>query len=266
MLKLNGNPNGPFWKAAHFFINATLSGLLLVTWGCSGGGGSASTASSPQGSVIDAGLRSIAIGACVVPAGALDCFGPPPEGDPSALTGPLIGLAFAVDALALLPPAFEGAFGGSTEEAAAINNALPAALLTNVNVPTGGKPSPLFGAKSFEQQMLLFEEFGTEPLSEAVPAAAGTFPLPTLGPAPEQDPVDVAMSGPAGAALDAFLGQKGISPFPTQFANTSDQNPWKMEVAAFLGRPLLSPPAEGTASGSRLCAPAVERIQAAGLF
>src|SRR6185369_948496 len=86
-------------------------------------------------------------------------------------------------------------------------------------------------------------------LSAAAPAPTGTFPLPTLGPGPEQDPVDIAMSGPAGAALDAFLGQKGISPFPTQFANTSDLNPWKMEIAHFIGRPLLAPPAEGRPPG-----------------
>jgi FtsP/CotA-like multicopper oxidase with cupredoxin domain len=165
------------------------------------------------------------------------------------LTGPLIGLDFAVDALALLPPAFEGAFGGSTEEAAAEHNSVPENLVTNVNVPTGGRPSPLFGAKSFEQQMLLFEEFGTEPLSADAPAPTGAFPLPALGAEPEQDPVDAAMSGPAGAALDAFLGQKGISPFPTQFANTMDLNPWKMEIASFLGRPLPSPPAEGRPPG-----------------
>jgi len=249
MLKANGNLNGPLREAAHFLISATLSGLLILSWGCSGGGGSSGTPSSPQGSVIDAGLRSIALGVCLIPAGALDCFGPPVEGDPSALTGPLIGLAFAVDALATLPHAFEGAFEGSTEEDAGINNSVPANLVTNVNVPTGGKPSPLFGAKSFEQQMLLFEEFGTEPLSAGIPAPTGSFPLPTAGPAPEQDPVNAAMSGPAGAALDAFLAQKGIAPFPTQFANTMDENPWKPEVAAFLGRPLHSPPAEGRPPG-----------------
>jgi hypothetical protein len=212
MLKPSGNSNGPPWKAAHFLISATLSGLLLVSWGCSGGGGSASTTSSPQGSVTDAGLRSIAIGACVVPAGELDCFGPPAEGDPSAHTGPLIGLTFAQDFLATLPHAFEGAFEGSTEEAAAEDNSVPANLVTNVNVPTGGKPSPLFGAKSFEQQMLLFEEFGTEPLSAEVPAPAGSFPLPTVGPAPEQDPVDVAMSGPAGAAWTRSWARRASRP------------------------------------------------------
>ena len=68
------------------------------------------------------------------------------------------------DLLATLPPANEGSFEGGptgTFEDAGINNAVPADQQTSSNVPTNGKPSPLFGAQSFTQQMLLFEEFGT---------------------------------------------------------------------------------------------------------
>src|SRR5687768_3184818 len=45
-------------------------------------------------------------------AAVMDTFGPPPAGDPSAFTGPLVGETQAVDNLAALPPAHEGAFEG----------------------------------------------------------------------------------------------------------------------------------------------------------
>src|SRR6185369_5090382 len=191
-------------------------------------------------------------GATLAPAATLDFFGPPPAGDPSAFTGPFIGLNFAQALLATLPPPNEGSFlGGPTGTAAdaGINNVLPVALQTNANVPTNSKPSPLFGAQSFTQKMLLFEEFGTEPLDSNTPTPLMPFPAPTLGAAPEQDPSSVAMSGPAGADLEAFLSQGGIAPFPTQFSNTLDVNPWKQEIEGFLGRRLHAPPAEGRPPG-----------------
>src|SRR6185369_12005662 len=101
--------------------------------------------------------------ASLAPAAVLDFFGPPPAGDPSALTGPFIGLNFAQNLLATLTPTNEGAFVGGptgTFKDAGINNVLPPVQQTNANVPTNGKPSPLFGALPFTQQMLLFEEFG----------------------------------------------------------------------------------------------------------
>ena len=89
-------------------------------------------------------------GASFASAATLDFFGPPPAGDPSAFTGPFIGLNFAQALLATLPPPNDGAFvGGPTGTAAdaGINNVLPVALQTNANVPTNSKPSPLFGAQ-----------------------------------------------------------------------------------------------------------------------
>src|SRR6185369_407946 len=190
-------------------------------------------------------------GVSLAPAAPLDLFGPPPVGDPSAFTGPFIGLNFAQGFLATLPEANGGAFVGGptgTFVDAGINNVLPPALQPAVNVPTNGFPSPLFGAQSFTQQLLLFEEFGREPLDANTPAPADTFPIPTAGPAPEQDPM-VAASAPAGVTLEAFLAQPGIAPFPTQYSNTYDQNPWKAEIEAFLGRSLRAPPADGRPPG-----------------
>jgi hypothetical protein len=184
----------------------------------------------------------------------MDDFGPPPPGDPSEFTGPLIGVQEAIDDLARLDPANEGAFNGGatgTEDDAFDNNSLGPNEVDSsreFDVPTGGPLSPLFGAGEFEQQMLRFEEFGTQSLADA-PATTLPFPSPTTGPAPFQDPFDVAASGPAPDAVEAFIDQDGISPFPTQFSNTTDLNPWQPEIETFLGRALDTPPAEGRPPG-----------------
>jgi len=182
----------------------------------------------------------------------LDFFGEPPQGDPSAFTGLFIGPDFAKDLLAQFPPANAGAFTGGatgTFKDAGTNIAVPKDQLISTNVPTNSKPSPLFGAEPFTQKVLLFEEFGTEPLDLAAPPPPNPFPRPTRGPAPEQDPASVAASGPTGASLEAFLAQSGIAPFPTQFANTKDLNPWRPDIEAFLNRTLTAPPAEGRPPG-----------------
>src|SRR6185369_13191283 len=80
------------------------------------------------------------------------------------------------------------------------------------------------------------------------PAPADSFPIPTAGPAPEQEPM-VAASAPAGVNLEAFLAREGIAPFPTQFSNTAALNPWKAEIEGFLGRQLKHPPADGRPPG-----------------
>ena len=66
----------------------------------------------------------------------------------------------------------------------------------NDGIPSGGRPSPRFGAQPFTQQLLLFEEFGVEPMAtEPVPPG---LPLPC-----PQSPVTC----PPGTELDAFLSQ-----------------------------------------------------------
>lgn len=186
------------------------------------------------------------------PPATADYFGPPPEDDPSAFTGPYIGLEYAGNILETLThtnkSAFEGGITGSFLDAGA-EISVPENDLTSSEVPTNSKPSPLFGAQSFTQQMLLFEEFGMGNLDPTVPPGTLSFPLPTTGPAPEQDPLSVARSAPSGEALDSFLAQPGIYPYPTEFANTLDENPWKQQIGQFLGRPLDTPPAEGRPPG-----------------
>jgi hypothetical protein len=209
----------------------------------------------PRSLVLLAATIVLASAAAIVAvAHVMDDFGPPPAGDPSEHTGPIIGENEAIDDLEDLDPANEGAFDGGatgTADDAGANNSLGENEVDSdrdFDVPTGGPLSPLFGAGEFEQQMLRFEEFGSERLAEA-PALTVPFPSPTTGPAPGQDPFDVEASGPAPSALEAFLDQPGIAPFPTEFANDLDENPWAPEIETFLGRFLITPPAEGRPPG-----------------
>lgn len=167
---------------------------------------------------------------------------PPVVVDPSAPTGPAFG-----DLPEGLHEANEGAFvGGATGTVAdtAINNAVPAASQSvraagTFNVPTNGAPSPLFGVQPFTQQMLRFEEFGMAPLNlnSAKPTPWSSLPQPAN-----------SQSMPEGAALESFLSQD-IWPVPTKFANDIEQNPWKNPIESYLGRPLVTPPAEGRPPG-----------------
>ena len=64
----------------------------------------------------------------VAMAAVLDNFGPPPPGDPSEFTGPLIGEDEAIDDLENLPDANLGAFEGGatgTDEDAGENGSIP---------------------------------------------------------------------------------------------------------------------------------------------
>ena len=189
----------------------------------------------------------VLLGASTARAAVLDYFGPPLPGDPSVYGEPVIS-----DNVSLGPPANDGSFllqGGvqGTLQDAGVNNVVPAPGQNNggFNVPTNSSPSPLFGAVPFTQQMLLFEEFGPEPLdgswAQAPPPGTTTFPAP-----PD------AQSGPDPTALEAFLAEQGVAPYPTEFANTQEQNPWKSVIAGFIGRPLdntWTPPAEGRPPG-----------------
>ena len=236
------------------------------------GGAALGVVGARRGQVIALAAAIVVFGFGVVAvAHVMDDFGPPPPGDPSEFTGPRVGTQEAIDDLAQLPDANLGAFDGGTtgtEDDAFDNNSLGENDVDSsreFDVPTGGPLSPLFGAGEFEQQMLRFEEFGPEPLADA-PALTTPFPSPTTGPAPEQDPNSVAASNPAGAAIEAFLDEPGISPFPTQFANDIDENPWSP------GDRGLARPSPGLRAGRRKAAgqglvpPAVERVLPPGLL
>ncbi|MFP3940027.1 MAG: multicopper oxidase domain-containing protein [Thermoanaerobaculia bacterium] len=197
-------------------------------------------------------LALVTAGSFIAVAHVMDDFSPPPDGDPSEHTGPSIGEEEAIDDLEDAEPANIGAVEPEAELHDTFeNNSLSEEETDDggsFNIPTGGPPSPLFGAGEFEQQMLRFEEFGTERLDTA-PALSESFPSPTLGPEPTQDPHEVAASSPDPSLLESFIDQDGISPFPTEFANDVDENPWRGEIQDFLDRALDSPPAEGRPPG-----------------
>ena len=187
----------------------------------------------------------------------LDDVNEPPPTDPSAYypaPADPIAAAAALEALKGMPETNQGAiaypngvYGDRNSPRA--ENVLPPSVQTSFNFPTNGKPSPLFGAQPFTQQLLLFEEFGTEKLDPTLPAPPLTFPVPTVGPMPQQDPDSVARSGPSSAALDAFMRQPGLYPFPSQFSNVLDRNPWKSQIETFLNRHPVGSPAEGRPPG-----------------
>ena len=68
----------------------------------------------------------------------------------------------------MMDGAIEGPLGiPDTHDLIWENNTIPEANLLEgriFDLPTGGLPSPMFGAQDFDQQMLRFEEFGTDPL------------------------------------------------------------------------------------------------------
>ncbi|CAI3803535.1 hypothetical protein GLGCALEP_03262 [Pseudomonas sp. MM221] len=105
----------------------------------------------------------------------LDDNSQPPPTDPSTYTDQPADPNPALLNLSTLPEANEGSleltdgvFG--SRDTVRTDNVLPPALQTSDRYPTNGKPSPLFGAQPFTQQLLLFEEFGPEKLDPTTPA------------------------------------------------------------------------------------------------
>ncbi|OXR34450.1 multicopper oxidase domain-containing protein [Pseudomonas umsongensis] len=177
----------------------------------------------------------------------------PEPTDPSAYYDEPEDRAGAVNAILTMPDANEDAFDlpdgvKGSRDTERVENVLPPAMQTSFNYPTNGKPSPLFNAQPFTQQLLLFEEFGPEKLDPTTPAAPLPFPAAAIGPLPAQDPSSAARSAPPGPALDAFLRQPGLTPFPSQYANVVDRNPWQAQIEYFLNRRIGSS-AEGRPPG-----------------
>ncbi|MEH6823073.1 MAG: multicopper oxidase domain-containing protein [Motiliproteus sp.] len=186
-----------------------------------------------------------------------DFIGPPPDDDPSAFTEPLFGNQIDGVNLQDSEPPMEGALEvtGGQHADAGINNGLTTGTQAEVeggggyDVPTGAAASPMFGAQPFTQQMMRFEEFGNQKLDPTTTAGTAPFPMPTTGPAPSQDPFNSASSQPETGALDSFLNQAGMFPFPTEFSNILDPSPWTSEIESFLGRALDGAPMEGRPGG-----------------
>ncbi|WP_447903308.1 multicopper oxidase domain-containing protein [Pseudomonas serbica] len=177
----------------------------------------------------------------------------PEPTDPSAYHDEAADKAAALNAILTMPDANLDSFdlpGGvkGSKDTTRVENILPPTVQTSFNYPTNGRPSPLYGALPFTQQLVLFEEFGPEKLDATTPAAQLGFPPAAIGPMPQQDPTSVARSAPPSAALDAFLRQPGLTPFPSQYSNVVDRNPWQKQIEFFLNRRIGSS-AEGRPPG-----------------
>ncbi|MBT9575328.1 MAG: multicopper oxidase domain-containing protein [Pseudomonas umsongensis] len=177
----------------------------------------------------------------------------PQPTDPSAYHDEATDKAAALNAILTMPDANMDTFDlpagvKGSKDTTRVENILPPTLQTSFNYPTNGKPSPLYGALPFTQPLVLFEEFGLEKLDPTTPAALLPFPPATIGPLPQQDPTSVARSAPPSAALDAFLRQPGLTPYPSQYSNVVDRNPWQKQIEFFLNRRIGSS-AEGRPPG-----------------
>ncbi|MGE0743310.1 MAG: multicopper oxidase domain-containing protein [Hyphomonadaceae bacterium] len=107
---------------------------------------------------------------------------------------------------------------------------------TNFDIPTGGSPSPLYGATQWSQPVMLFEEFGTLPMPTAPCANCAAMPAASS-----------CTTGPNGVALDAFLRQP-LWPAPTREANTSRPSYWARAIGTCV-RPLRTSSMEGRPPG-----------------
>ena len=92
-------------------------------------------------------------------------------------------------------------------------------ITAGFDIPTGAPPSPLFGAVEFTSKMLLFEEFGTQPVQTT------QAPPSTLLPTPAN-----CVSGPDPDGLDTFLASPLLFPLPGRTANETLANPWQTRI------------------------------------
>ncbi len=112
--------------------------------------------------------------------------------------------------------------------AAVIGLGLAAPAHAKFDVPTGAGSSPLFGAAPFTQKMLMFEEFGPQPL----PTSASAHSLPEPGGC--EGPLNPSTYS---ADLDKFLSEP-LYPPTQRLANTSSPNPWSARISDCIGRPM----------------------------
>ncbi|WP_213938067.1 multicopper oxidase domain-containing protein [Pseudomonas sp. dw_612] len=198
-------------------------------------------------------LLTMTLGTATLRASPIDDERQPEPSDPSAYHDEPADKAGALNAILTMPPANLDSFDlpagvKGSKSTTRQENILPPAVQTSFNYPTNGKPSPLYGALPFTQQLVLFEEFGPEKLDPTTPAAPLPFPPAAIGPLPQQDPTSAARSAPSSAALDAFMRQPGLTPFPNQYSNVVDRNPWQKQIEFFLNRRIGSS-AEGRPPG-----------------
>ncbi len=118
--------------------------------------------------------------------------------------------------------------------------AFSASVASAQSIPTGGRPSPRFGAQPFTQQLLLAEEFGMRPmpLESEIPEGAG-FQI-ACGASLE--------ACPDASSIDSVLSSYP-APAPARECNPLPQNPNKPLLEQMFGRPVPFAPADGRPPG-----------------
>jgi len=121
-----------------------------------------------------------------------------------------------------------------------VSVSLSASVASAQSIPSGGRPSPRFGAQPFTQQLLLAEEFGTRP-------------MPATGDVPEGASFQIERatsiaSCPSSASIDSTLSAVP-APAPTRESNPLPQNRNKALIEELLGRPTPYVPADGRPPG-----------------
>ncbi len=125
-------------------------------------------------------LLSMTLSTGTLRAGPIDDERQPEPTDPSAYYDEPADEPAALNAILTMPEANEDSFDlpdgvEGTRDSTRVENVLPPTVQTSFNYPTNGKPSPLFGAQPFTQQLVLFEEFGPEKLDPTTPARPCRF-------------------------------------------------------------------------------------------
>lgn len=112
-------------------------------------------------------LLTMTLGTTTLQASPIDDERQPEPSAPSAYYDEPADEAAALNAILTLPEANADSFDlpdgvKGSQDTTRTENILPPAMQTSFKYPTNGKPSPLFGAQPFTQQMVLFEAFGPD--------------------------------------------------------------------------------------------------------
>jgi manganese oxidase len=121
-----------------------------------------------------------------------------------------------------------GATGTATTPASTTSSRKTTTRTGSFNIPTGGSVEPALRRRRVRAADAALRGVRHRPPGRR--PALTPRSRPHHRPGPGAGPVRVAASGPAGAALEAFLGEHGISPFPTEFANDIDCRTWQSEI------------------------------------
>lgn len=126
--------------------------------------------------------------------------------------------------------------------------ALLASLSTAQVIPSGGTPSPRFGALPFSQKLLLAEEFGTSPINEAASALAPALvPVPaTCQECPDPQGLDTVLAAPLSPAQTRLHAPEAQQ---SQLLGNSNDNPFRPRIEELLGRPATTLPRDGRPPG-----------------